>query len=381
MQSADKNTVYLATRQGLAKTVNFLAEEPSWTFPVPLGVVDSSKECYAVHIDSRDANVIYIGTIGGNIYRSPDAGGTWTEVSPQSGADLLDFEQAPDGTLYAAYGERGQAVGGVYASSDGIVWNDISAPAFDAYANTLAMVGSTLFVGVGNDQQSEGLGIWKYADSQWSAASGDVANYVVADLLAIGDVIIAATVAAPGGSSGRVFRSPDAGVTWKDVTTGGLLADNAFYRTLAVNPEDTNLVYVAHGNPAGAVKIYKSGDKGLTWNEIYSGLVDEVPQAMLVDGLLAGFNTGLFGLAQSKASLRLAYVRPTLRCTLKVNSRALTSQYILIEKKAPRKRIWSRAARARTNSRGVVTYSAKKLAAGTLLRCNWAGQKSATVRK
>jgi hypothetical protein len=199
-------------------------------------------------------------------------------------------------------------------------------------------------------------------------------------VLSIGNVLLAATEPPPGGAtSGKVFRSPNAGETWVDVTSGGL--DGRAYRTLAVDPRDTNIIYVADGNSAGAVNIYKSGDQGFTWNKIYTGLVDELPQVMLVDDLLAGLNTGLFGLSQSRASLRIAYAQKIVTCTLKVGGTAARRQFVLIEKKAPKKRIWKRATRVRTNSKGKVTYNASSLALGTSLRCNWSGQKSTMVRR
>jgi len=385
-QTNNKNTVYLATEQGLAKTTNFLDSTPTWSFPVDLGAGIPSSGVYSVHLDQTTPSTLYLGLGGAIIVRSTDSGATWTNVSNQNIGNLNDIVQTTDGTLYAAYGTTSSTShGGVLKSSDGVTWTNIANGIFDGEVNTLTTVDNNVFAGLGNDQGTNSagqLGVWKYDGSTWAQIPGTIASKAVWDLLSIGNVILAATVPTVShtvGATGTIMRSSDGGNTWAEVNTSSLKTDNGFYRTLAVDPQDTNVIYAAQGNPSGIATIYQSGDMGQTWNLVYTGLTDEVPSAMMVDGLLSGFNTGLFGFSRDHASLSLKYDarKKQILCTLKSGKAAISNQYVNLTKKSLKKRKapYKLSGRKITSSKGISTFPAKNIKASAV-RCEWTNLRS-----
>ncbi|HSF17095.1 MAG TPA: glycosyl hydrolase [Vicinamibacteria bacterium] len=79
-----------------------------------------------------------------------------------------------------------------------------------------------------------------------------------------------------GGTGGGVFKTSDAGNTWKNVTDGFLGVGSI--GAIAVAPSDPNVIYVGTGSacPRGNISVgdgvYKSTDAGKTWKHI--GLED-----------------------------------------------------------------------------------------------------------
>jgi photosystem II stability/assembly factor-like uncharacterized protein len=104
-----------------------------------------------------------------------------------------------------------------------------------------------------------------------------------------------------------VYRSDDAGKTWKDISKG-LPARFGF--PLQIHPHDPKTIYVVpeegaefRATPSGAFTIYKSENRGRTWTKLTRGLprkqafIHVHRQAMAVDvlqphGLYVGTHTG-----------------------------------------------------------------------------------------
>ncbi|HXV61281.1 MAG TPA: glycosyl hydrolase, partial [Vicinamibacteria bacterium] len=78
-----------------------------------------------------------------------------------------------------------------------------------------------------------------------------------------------------GGTGGGVFKTSDAGNTWKNVTDGFLGVGSV--GAIAVAPSDPNVIYVGTGSacPRGNISVgdgvYKSTDAGKTWKHIGLG--------------------------------------------------------------------------------------------------------------
>ncbi len=385
-QSADKNTVFIATGQGIAHTTNFLATDgPTWTFPYAEASFGTATQFFSILIDKNTPSTIYVGAVFGKIFRTTDAGATWTTVyTPgNSGLDAVSLTQTADGTLYASERLRGENSGSVIKSTDGLTWTTISTDTFDANVNVLGAIGNTVFAGLGNDNRTNTatqLGIWKYDGSTWTQIE-EVKNEVVTDLATVGNTILVTTAARNDDQDGEVYRSSDAGQNWSDVTSSGLRTDSGWYRTVTVDPSDSNVVYVAHGRIAsGSSEIYRSSDQGLSWSLIYTGLTDEVPSAMLVDDLLTGFQTGLYEFGEGKIKITPKIVKKSkqLQCTVKSGSRVLKSKQTIALVKAPKARVFKILKKANSNAKGVASFSLKKVKKKSKLYCTAVGQKSAT---
>lgn len=105
-------------------------------------------------------------------------------------------------------------------------------------------------------------------------------------------------------ASGGVWKSNDAGQTWNTTTDNLIVLGTS---DIAINPLNTNILYLATGDRDGldtyGVGVLKSADAGATWQP--TGLYNEQPSASLIINCLAinpenpniifaGTNSGLF---------------------------------------------------------------------------------------
>jgi len=66
--------------------------------------------------------------------------------------------------------------------------------------------------------------------------------------------------------SGELWKSLDRGVNWRECQTGMPSVSSHGFRTVAIDPVDTNIVYAAGS------KVYVSFDAGKTWQSMEDGL-------------------------------------------------------------------------------------------------------------
>ncbi|MEJ2184367.1 MAG: hypothetical protein P8Z36_00340 [Gemmatimonadota bacterium] len=211
----------------------------TWRF---LGLRDAGQ-IGAVVVDPKDPDLVYVAALGTpfgrskdrGVYRSKDGGKTWQNVlfvSDSVGA--VDLELKPDDphTIYASlwHVQRkpwtiisgGWQIGGIYKSTDG---------------------------GDHWQRKTKGLptGLIGKSDLAVSAADPDR---------------VYALVETTDPDEG-LYRSDDAGETWRLVSNQAGLMNRPFYYTnVAADPTNADVVYV---NDEGA---YKSTDGGKTWNRM-----------------------------------------------------------------------------------------------------------------
>jgi photosystem II stability/assembly factor-like uncharacterized protein len=209
--------------------------------------------------------VIYATTFGG-IYRSTDAGGTWTLMGtqPPPHSVVMDILVVDPVTPTTLYGSRGGPASGVFKSLDaGASWVPSGSGLPQYVFATLAINPrnpSHLFAGT---EQGFPQGIYLSTDAgaSWSLALSGIANVtaVVIDptnpdrIYAIGDT--------PALRTAVVF-SADGGRTW---TTGNGLPDTGGRTSLAVDPGRPADVYASDFCCA---LIRKSTDYGANWTSM-----------------------------------------------------------------------------------------------------------------
>ncbi|MFA5996028.1 MAG: hypothetical protein WCW27_06175 [Patescibacteria group bacterium] len=359
-QSADKTTVWLAAQGGLAKTTNFTDTAPTWQFPIlPHTNVDFTT---AVWVSPLDSNIVLAAGVS-VLYRSTDGGSTWLNVASfannGNATDIIANADASE--INVSYQDTQSVSGGVLRSVDaGATWTELG---LTAPVNALALsAGGTLYAGAGIEQSSVTTtrGIYVYNGSTWSQITG-TENYLVNDLLTIGQNLYAAAGETSGGA---VLRSSD-GVTW-EVLAGGLPTDGWFH-ALAADPYDSNAVYVSTARPAGTSYIYKSSDLGDTWNVYYTGLTDEKFNALLFDGLMSGTDTGVYAYLTKVAitlTTKTKKIVPGTATILKaklvdaVDGSVLNKKTIRLYKRKSSGK-WQYISKAKTKKTGKVEFTVK----------------------
>src|SRR5206468_8263857 len=220
----------------------------TWT---PIFDDQPSTSIGSIAVAPSDPNVIYVGSgeglqrpdlsVGDGIYRSADAGKTWTHLG------LRDAQQIPmiavDPTnpnrLFVAvlghpYGPSKER--GIYLSTDG----------GRSFAHVLQGDENT----GGNDVDIDPSNPRVVYANLWEQRQGPWENAVWT------------------GNGGGLFKSTDGGITWKPLTNG--LPANVNQVNLAIAPSNTSRLYaaVASNGPPATVGIYRSDDGGESWTRI-----------------------------------------------------------------------------------------------------------------
>ena len=202
----------------------------------------------AIAVAGSDPNIIYVGSgeglqrpdlsVGDGIYKSTDAGKTWTHLGLRDGQQIPQIVVDPRnadtilvavaGHPYAANAERG-----IYRSTDGgrtfgkVLYKDENVGGADV-----------IFDPTNPDVAYAGL---------WEARQGPWEN------------------AAWNGNGGGIYKSTDNGKTWRQLTGG--LPDNIIQANLAIAPSNSKRLFASVALSPGLV-IYRSDDAGETWTRV-----------------------------------------------------------------------------------------------------------------
>ncbi|HUQ45944.1 MAG TPA: glycosyl hydrolase [Gemmatimonadaceae bacterium] len=301
----------------------------SWA-PVTDGLIGSAS-VGAVAVSETNPDVVFIGTgetcIRGNImpgdgvYRSGDAGKTWTHVGFRESHGISKIRihpTNPDIIFVAAFGKYSapSAERGVFKSTDGgkswrkVLYRDDRTAAIDIAIDRTDP--NVMYASMWEAYRTEshmssggpGSGLFKSTDGgeHWTEitrAPGMPAGVIGRIGVAISGANPKRVYALVENEKGGLFRSDDAGATWALVNEDRAIRQRAFYYThVFADPRDTGVVYMQN------TSMFRSSDGGRKTATIDNGThgdfhdlwIDPDDPAHLVVGNDGGgavsFNTG-----------------------------------------------------------------------------------------
>jgi photosystem II stability/assembly factor-like uncharacterized protein len=199
----------------------------------------------SIAVAPSNPNIIYVGSgeglhrpdlsVGDGVYKSTDAGKTWTHLGLRDGQQIPQIAvdpRNPDKLFVAVlghpYGPNPER--GLYRSTDG---GSTFTKVIDKGENVGA---SDVTIDPGNPDVVYAA-LWEERHGPWENSAW-------------------------AGSGGGIFKSTDGGTTWKPIMNG--IPDTFTQANLGIAPSNTKRIYASVGS-VGAVGIYRSDDAGEHW--------------------------------------------------------------------------------------------------------------------
>ncbi len=257
----------------------------------------------AIEVSESNPDVIYVGTgsaairsnivVGRGVYRSTDAGRTWSSCGLREAGQIGSVRIHPANQDIAYVAAVGQPFGpnperGVFRTRDGgKSWQKVLFINDRTGAVSLAMNPSNpneIYAGAWRAERkpwtiisggpASETGLYKTTDGgdHWAKLSRGLPTNLIGKI----DVDVARSnprrvfviLEAPGRAAG-LYRSDDAGTTFVQVSSEPELIARPFYFTYVdVDPKDENTVWVNN------LRLHKSGDAGRTWQDVPTPHVD-----------------------------------------------------------------------------------------------------------
>ena len=218
----------------------------TWT---PIFDHESTQSIGAIAVAPSDPNVVYVASgeglhrpdlsVGNGIYKSTDAGKTWTHLSLNDGFQIpaLAIDPRDPNRVFAAvlghpYGPNEER--GLFRSTDGgktwqkVIYKDENTGASDVEIDP-------------SNPDVIYASMWEVREGPWEDK-----NEV-------------------NGTGGGLFKSTDGGGTWRPLTNG--LPKDLSQIYVAIAPTDPRRLYATLGTASGTLAVYRSDDAGENWSK------------------------------------------------------------------------------------------------------------------
>jgi photosystem II stability/assembly factor-like uncharacterized protein len=281
----------------------FKSTDGSMTWqPVNTGLPSTLIDVQALAIYPRAPTTLYAGTEGycdlaiacGGVFKSTDGAVSWQGASAglpgSAGAQVLAIDLTARSTLYV-----GTSVNGAFKSTDGAMsWQPVTGDlptTVEALATNAGMPNMLLAGALNCDEKgtcrggmfesTDGASSWRAINSELrvAIASGSISSSAPNVLTFAIDPRTPTTMyvgTVDVGAGGGVFKSTDAGASWRAANSGFL--GTAYVETLGVDPTAPGTAY------AGATGVFKSTDGANSWQAANAGLPDHAAvRAIAID--------------------------------------------------------------------------------------------------
>lgn len=219
-----------------------------------------------VEFHPTDSNTYWVGASGGGIWKTTNAGATWTSLSanlPRLDVSDIDVNKLNTNIIYLCTGDR-----------------DGGSASFNNN-NSIGVLKST-----------DGGASWSTTGLTWTTSQGRTTNWLIINPKDTGRLILATNVG--------IYKSYNSGANWTNVQSGN-------FSQVLYHPTDTNIVYAARND--GDREIYRSTNGGTTWSVVTNfndarriALAVTPANTSLVRAMVCNNTNGLMGIYESTNS-------------------------------------------------------------------------------
>ena len=258
-----------------------------------IGPAVTSGRVIAFAVDQNDRAKYFIAVASGGVWKTVNAGTTWTPVFDGEGAfsiGAIALDQKNTSTVWVGTGERNsqRSVGygdGVYRSDDGgRSWRNVGLKTSE-HIGRIAIDprnSDVVFVAAQGPLWSPGgeRGLYKTTDGgrTWKAVIPGTEHTGATDVVidpSNPDIMYAATwqrrrhfyTLINGGPESAIYKSTDGGNTWNRLR-GGLPPGDLGRIGLSISPADTSVVYATVEASGSLSGIFRTSDRGATWERM-----------------------------------------------------------------------------------------------------------------
>ncbi|GEM_PF-2208374 len=210
----------------------------------------------SISINTVNRSTVYLGTEGQGVYRSSDAGLSWSgRNSGMLGIAAREIRRNGNGELLLGtdFGD------GIWRSTDqGNSWIQSTSLATSNAITAIAITNNSSIVYAA----AYGSGVYKSVDGgiNWTITDSTVINHFVRTL----EAVPATNDRLYAGTGNGVYKTLNGGVSWQ-ASSAGIPASTSI-RSMVIDPVNTNNIYVG----TDSLFMYKSTDAGTSWTHITS---------------------------------------------------------------------------------------------------------------
>ncbi len=275
----------------------------SWEFVGPLNIGGRITD---IEIPSNEADTYYVGAASGGIFKTTDAGSSWTPIfDEQEMLSIGDIEisKVDNDVVWVGTGEVNAGGGslaydgdGIYKSEDGgLSWQAKGLPDIGSVGKILIDPGdeNTIFVGAMGPlfRNDSNRGVYRSTDggSSWEQKLFVSDSTGIIDMAihpSNGNIVYAVAwerIRRPdnrqyGGETSGIYRSVDGGETWSELTNGLPSAASQKGRiSIDVSQSNPDVLYARYTTDTGSIQgVYKTTDGGDNWIAVNSSQLTNI---------------------------------------------------------------------------------------------------------